>query len=342
MNFGMILDQANEHIAQFRCKEPVVEQSPAYFSYVNNFFKRFGLSGIYNAKTATWQIRDYKNKYIPNGSILRASEGRLERLCRLPLVQYKERAPAGGDCAYEMQDGTMITIFCSQGEWKISTRGGLCIDETEWRSRSYSSVLKECFAEQKVELEKLDASRSYGLIVQHPDWQPLALKPDCWFVFEYDPKTDRLKYDEFPTGKAQVLATATTECKLGTISRSGDVLSLTEKPLYKHYKFLFYDSKLFQDSESFGMSLAKYIKTLNAVIPERFEVLREVDPATPRYDQQITQIAEKIINRDFADCKIAKLLDSQIPVDAPRTIAFITNLVCQPKYLGWWAEYLGF
>lgn len=89
---------------------------------------------------------------------------------------------------YEAEDGTTITLYWLDGEWRLSTKNGYDVGNLEWRGSKYIDVLTESLANTKPDFDwnRLNKNVSYTIGFCHPDHHPFRDCKRVWFIQSYN------------------------------------------------------------------------------------------------------------------------------------------------------------
>jgi len=339
-----LLKFINNDIKKYNLNNANLLSDVKFYRYMNSIFQQYNIRFIYNMGNGFWQLKNKNSaiQRISDGTILQFNGFEVKALCVPPKVQTLESSMKNLEISpevYEMQDGTVIYLAYNNGNWHINTRGGMLMNDLSFKNRKWQDVLNECFDDQKVDINLLDTKKSYGLILSHPDWHPCATIKNVWFSFEFDPVGYKYEYKNFPTGCGQQpLVTG----KFGIIYRRNDDYYVVESQYYKTCKFLYYDSKLFEEANYYDIPYIEYIKTINLTDPVRYALYKSFTSGIPAKEEaEITQITQNLSNEVQSDKKIMKYFASQLP-EGQKTLSFVAGFIGQHKYARTWAEHFKF
>jgi hypothetical protein len=83
---------------------------------------------------------------------------------------------------YEMDDGTVISLYF-RDEWCISSARGIHMNNIMWSSsKSYMSVLLEVLSIYNILLDEVDKTVSHTIAFHHPDFHPFGKRIYAWNI----------------------------------------------------------------------------------------------------------------------------------------------------------------
>lgn len=70
---------------------------------------------------------------------------------------------------FEVEDGTLITLYYWQNGWRISTRNGVDVSNQRRYVKTFREMLDEILVKNNVTLDDLDKEMSHSFIIKHPE-----------------------------------------------------------------------------------------------------------------------------------------------------------------------------
>jgi hypothetical protein len=104
--------------------------------------------------------------------------------------------------AYEVRDGTIVTLYWYGNRWAIATKKSLNMFSNVWMGRKrYSAIFRECLAaaipkagQVSAPFDMFDKGWSYTIGFCHPEHHPAENAPAAWLISAYRRETQDIFY----------------------------------------------------------------------------------------------------------------------------------------------------
>ena len=235
----------------------------------------------------------------------------------------------------QVQDGTTVTLYYYNGDWKIGTHRGIDVGDIKWfNGKSYKQVLNDVLGTYDFKYSDLDTNKCYTIGFKHDSFHMFLEGKDtvrrAWFICSVDiikfcqGDSSYISYDEdigIPIQEMkqtedikELVDRASTaydtyiksgEVNYGYILKIGRQHYLIESSLLANIRQIFYSNKFRELKVS--IDKVKYITVYSFLSKKHYDIFRGL---FPQYAGDMTELDKIVVG--LAEC-VMSIADGRTP-----------------------------
>jgi hypothetical protein len=237
-----------------------------------------------------------------------------------------------------VRDGTTVTLYYYNGEWRISTHRGIDVGNIKWsNNRTYTDILSEVLKVYEFKYDALDVGKCYTIGFKHNDYHPFLEGKDkirkAWFICSADISkfirgdSDYISYTDNIGIPIQLMVPTTNICSLvenaseayakykssgeinyGYIFKIGRKHYLMESSLMSNIRQIFYSNKFRELTAS--VDKTKYIVAHSFLSAKHYSVFKVLFPQYSNDFNNLNNIIVGLVN-DIVRISLGETLDKK-------------------------------
>jgi hypothetical protein len=331
-----LLGFLHNDINEFKSDDQPDIRKKKLFVYLYNKLQKWGIDMKYSLSDDIIHLTSSKNnlRYLAqqcNGMVLKfnTDQNTLTPICvppYVPLIVYdKKNLNLSEYVAYELEDGTVISVYYNGTKWIINTHGGFNMNDVEWCQNTYQHIVDDCFSQFGI-WDKLDPANSYTFVISHPLWHYTTQK-DVWFVAQWNMNSGHSYTTDICKSQTQI-----PSYKVDTFSGLMDVVRLLpygvllrntrdhscimfESALMRQLRQMIYSKQLVQKAkqECPDIPHTQYIYYYSLLNHQRYESFKTLFPEIERKYNILWDIAGMIPKGGNADNMLVRYFRERLP-----------------------------